>query len=207
MDDQRLLDRAHYRAAWYEHLDRVLNRPQLAGKPSPPTMFCMSRLLVANCQSTLKALAYRDASAQGTTPSPHHHGKTLIMSIQYFRILWKPYCGCRVSWWSIEVRSFYQPRSRKGNSLSYSKKSIINIPSMRVWKPPLRGCFQALLHPLVYMLSIHGLHDHRVFQERPANHRKRRLRDCRRHHGLRSLYPHRDGNMPSRDGNTYRPAA
>ena len=33
MADQRLLNRANYRAAWYEHLDRVLTRPQLAGKP------------------------------------------------------------------------------------------------------------------------------------------------------------------------------
>lgn len=31
MVNQRLLDRTDYRAAWYEHLDRVLTRPQLAG--------------------------------------------------------------------------------------------------------------------------------------------------------------------------------
>ena len=48
MDDQRLLNRTHYRAAWYEHLDRVLNRPQLAGKPSLLTMPGMSRLLIVN---------------------------------------------------------------------------------------------------------------------------------------------------------------
>lgn len=31
MSEQRLLDRKTYHAAWYEHLDRALSRPQLAG--------------------------------------------------------------------------------------------------------------------------------------------------------------------------------
>lgn len=31
MASQRILDRSPYYAEYYEHLDRVLNRPQLAG--------------------------------------------------------------------------------------------------------------------------------------------------------------------------------